>query len=51
MTFEEKDGRTTLSILVQHQSVQNRDGHISSGMEGGMQESLTKLEQVAQSLA
>jgi uncharacterized protein YndB with AHSA1/START domain len=51
VTFEEKDGRTTLSILVQHQSVQNRDGHISSGMEGGMQESLTKLEQVAQSLA
>lgn len=50
-TFEEKDGRTTLSLRVQHQSKENRDAHINSGMEGGMQESLARLEQVARSLA
>lgn len=50
-TFTEKDGRTTLSLLVRHQSKEHRDGHIESGMEGGMQESLAKLEQVARSLA
>jgi uncharacterized protein YndB with AHSA1/START domain len=50
-TFAEKDGRTTLSILVEHSSQQHRDAHINSGMEGGMQESMNKLEQVARSLA
>lgn len=49
-TFAEKDGRTTLSILVEHSSQQYRDAHINSGMEGGMQESMNKLEQVARSL-
>jgi uncharacterized protein YndB with AHSA1/START domain len=50
-TFAEKDGRTTLSMLVEHSSPEYRDAHISSGMEGGMQESMDKLEQVARSLA
>jgi len=50
-TFDDKDGRTLLSLLVQHSSQENRDAHINSGMEGGMQESMTKLEQVAISLA
>jgi uncharacterized protein YndB with AHSA1/START domain len=50
-TFAEQDGRTTLSILVEHSSQQHRDAHINSGMEGGMQESMNKLEQVAHSLA
>lgn len=50
-TFAEKDGRTTLLILVEHSSQEHRDAHINSGMEGGMQESMNKLEQVARSLA
>jgi uncharacterized protein YndB with AHSA1/START domain len=50
LTFTELDGRTTLRILVQHTSTENRDGHINSGMEAGMQESLDLLEQVAVSL-
>lgn len=50
-TFTEKDGRTVLSMLIEHSSQENRDGHVNSGMEGGMQESMTKLEHVAQSLA
>jgi uncharacterized protein YndB with AHSA1/START domain len=50
-TFAEKDGRTLLSLLVEHSSQENREAHINSGMEGGMQESMTKLEQVARALA
>jgi uncharacterized protein YndB with AHSA1/START domain len=51
LTFSEKDGRTTMTVLVQHQNQANRDMHINSGMEGGMNESLDKLEEVARSLA
>ena len=40
----------TLHVLVQHTSKEHRDGHIESGMEGGMQESMDPLEQVAISL-
>ena len=50
ITFTEVDGRTTLKMLVQHTSKEDRDGHINSGMEGGMQESMDALEQVAISL-
>ena len=50
VTFTEQDGRTTLTLLVQHSSRQNRDAHIGYGMEGGMQEALDHLEQVAVSL-
>ncbi len=50
LTLAEQDGRTTLTLLVQHKTRENRDAHINSGMEGGMQESLDKLEQVAKSL-
>jgi uncharacterized protein YndB with AHSA1/START domain len=50
MTFTEKDGRTTLSILVQHKSQEHRDAHINSGMEAGMQDAMDLLEQVAISL-
>ncbi len=50
MTFTEADGRTTLTVLVQHASKEARDAHIDSGMETGMQESMDLLEQVAVSL-
>jgi uncharacterized protein YndB with AHSA1/START domain len=50
-TFAAKDGRTVLSMLIEHSSQENRDAHVNSGMEGGMQESMAKLEQLAQSLA
>ncbi len=51
LTFTEVDGRTTLTILVQHEKPEHRDAHINSGMEGGMQESMDRLERVAASLA
>lgn len=49
-TFTETAGRTTLTLLVEHQLPEHRDMHLNSGMEQGMQESLRKLEQVASSL-
>jgi uncharacterized protein YndB with AHSA1/START domain len=51
MTLTEENGRTTLTILVQHESKEHRDAHIESGMEAGMQDALDLLEQVAVSLA
>jgi uncharacterized protein YndB with AHSA1/START domain len=50
VTFTEVDGRTTLTILVQHTSKDHRDAHIDSGMEAGLQDALDLLEQVAVSL-
>ena len=50
ITFTEEDGRTTLTILVQHPNKESRDAHINSGMEGGMQEAMDHLEAVARSL-
>ena len=50
VTFEEVDGRTLLTILVQHERKEHRDAHVESGMEEGLQEALDALEQVAVSL-
>jgi uncharacterized protein YndB with AHSA1/START domain len=50
LTLTEVDGRTTLTILVQHKSKEHRDAHINSGMEAGLQDALELLEQVARSL-
>jgi uncharacterized protein YndB with AHSA1/START domain len=50
LTLTQEDGRTTMTVLVQHRSTENRDGHLNSGMEDGMQESMDYLEQVAASL-
>jgi uncharacterized protein YndB with AHSA1/START domain len=49
-TFAEKDGRTTLTILVEAPSKEVRDAIIESGMEAGMQDAMDLLEQVAVSL-
>jgi uncharacterized protein YndB with AHSA1/START domain len=50
VTFAEKDGRTTLSLLVQCPNTEIRDAIINSGMEAGMQEGMDLLEEVARSL-
>ena len=50
-TLVEADGRTTLSTLVECHSQEIRDLIIDSGMEGGMQEAMDRLEEVARSLA
>ena len=48
--FTEADGRTTVTLLVQATSKISRDAIIDSGMEGGLQDALDLLEQVAVSL-
>jgi uncharacterized protein YndB with AHSA1/START domain len=50
MTLIEKDGRTTLTILVDAPSREVRDTIINSGMEAGLQDALDLLEQLAVSL-
>jgi hypothetical protein len=50
VTFSEKDGRTTLTILTQATSRESRDAIIESGMEAGLQDALDLLEEVAVSL-
>jgi hypothetical protein len=40
-----------LTMLVEHQTKALRDMHLNSGMEGGLQDALDLLEQVASSLA
>ena len=50
LTLTETDGRTTLEVLVEHESKEHRDAHIESGMEAGMQDAMDLLEQVAISL-
>ena len=50
VTFTETEGGTTLSILVEHSSQENRDAHINSGMELGLQDAMDLLEGVAASL-
>ena len=49
-TLTEADGRTTLTQLCDYGDKTVRDAVIESGMEGGMQESMDELEQVAVSL-
>ncbi len=51
MAFVEKDGRTTVTILVQAPNRAVRDAIISSGMEAGLQNALDLLEEVATSVA
>jgi uncharacterized protein YndB with AHSA1/START domain len=50
VTFSETNGRTTMTMLVQHSSKADRDAHINSGMEAGMQTAMDLLEQIAVSL-
>ena len=50
VTFSETDGRTTLTVLMEVPGKEVRDAIIDSGMEGGMQEGMDLLEEVAASL-
>lgn len=49
-TFEEAEGRTTLTLLIQATNKTSRDAIIESGMEAGLQDALDLLEQLVLSL-
>jgi uncharacterized protein YndB with AHSA1/START domain len=48
VTLDERDGVTTLSVLMRCANRQQRDAIIESGMEGGLQVSYNRLEDVLQ---
>jgi uncharacterized protein YndB with AHSA1/START domain len=48
-TFEDRDGRTRFTLLIEASSKAARDAIIASGMEDGLQDALDLLEQVARS--
>ena len=50
VTFTEADGRTILTVLIEHASKEARDAHVRSGMEAGMREAMDLLEGVANAL-
>lgn len=51
VAFDERDGVTTMTINVLHQVQEHRDAHIASGMEGGMQISMNRMEDVIAELS
>jgi uncharacterized protein YndB with AHSA1/START domain len=46
VTFDEHDGETTVTETVLHSSLEARDGHLASGMETGVVETLNCLEEL-----
>ena len=50
-TLEEKDGKTTITSRLQYKSVEDRDGHVNSGMEKGMRETYDRLGELLPTLA
>jgi uncharacterized protein YndB with AHSA1/START domain len=49
LTLEEIDGVTTLTVLAQHNSKEERDMVLASGMETGMQVSYDRMEDLIRS--
>ena len=49
-TLEEADGKTTMVATSVFQSVEDRDGMVASGMEGGARETYDRLAEVIESL-
>ena len=47
VTFADAARGTLVTVLVEHRSQTERDMHLNSGMEDGLQEALDKLETVA----
>ncbi|MDQ3454733.1 MAG: SRPBCC family protein [Actinomycetota bacterium] len=48
--FEDLDGRTRIRTRSAFQSVEDRDGMVGSGMEGGMSESYERLDELLKTL-
>jgi uncharacterized protein YndB with AHSA1/START domain len=46
LTLTERDAVTVLEVTVVHRSKQHRDGHVASGMERGLQNSLDRLDEL-----
>ncbi len=49
-TFEEQDGKTTLTSTLVYKEMAHRDGHIAAGMESGMRESYERVDELIDAL-
>ena len=49
-TFDEADGRTTVTLLIEASGKASRDAIIETGMEDGLQDALDLAEEIASSL-
>jgi uncharacterized protein YndB with AHSA1/START domain len=45
LTFQERDGRTTITATAVYDSVEDRDGTLQSGMEAGAAETYDRLDE------
>lgn len=50
MSLTEHNGRTRYEVLVVHKNLTYRDGHVNAGMEGGLRQTLDRLEGVVLTL-
>lgn len=51
LTLEETDGKTTITTLTVHKTIEGRDGHLSGGsMEEGMTEGYARLDELLAAL-
>lgn len=50
LTLEERDGQTTFTNVSRFSSVEDRDGMLAAGMEGGASESFDRLAELLASL-
>jgi uncharacterized protein YndB with AHSA1/START domain len=46
LTLEEHDGKTTITTLTVHKTVEDRDGHVRSGVDKGMTEGYARLDEL-----
>ena len=50
LTLQEQDGKTLVTTHTLHKTMQARDGHLNSGMEGGMIEGYSRLDELLAAL-
>jgi|ERR1700682_1523257 len=50
-TFVEVGGKTTLTTTILHSSKENRDGHLNSGIEKGVEPAYDRLAEVVAAMA
>ena len=50
LVLEERDGKTLMTETTRHETIEARDGHLHSGLEGGARQSLDRLEEYVASL-
>ena len=50
-TFTEAGGRTTLTTTILHATKENRDGHLSSGIEKGVEPAYDRLAEIVAAMA